>query len=234
MDMKEQAYTFLKGLHNTLDAILPGPVGMRERMEALVIENKNPSKIRENIFLYNVLPLINNYMQKVPGIGPDEARASMLCEYHKKVPALASENAFRRVGHAFSKNRKLGTDLIMEKWTSPDPCLPMNQAYPDFGFRKPFPYQIVFDAKYFNEPSVDAARKVLVEGAYEVMFYRGLPVTPPSSDGDPGWDYDFGCLLAYDASDFGVLAQSWASVNAKECFWGGANVYIMIIRGTGS
>jgi hypothetical protein len=58
---------------------------MKILMTRLAEEEKSPSKIRENLFLYYVLPIVTNRMQTIEGIGPDEARLSMLCEYHDKV-----------------------------------------------------------------------------------------------------------------------------------------------------
>ena len=75
-----------------------------------------------------------------------------------------------------------------------------------------------------------AKRLQLVEGIYETMFYVGLPKASPRSSREPGWDYDFGCLLAYDASDSGILVSAWNSVNCKPIFWEGGNLYVMILR----
>jgi len=72
----------------------------------------------------------------------------------------------------------------------------------------------------------------LIDGVYEAAHYRGLPKVPSKSTGEPEWDYDFGCLLAYDASDGGTLEAAWKSVRNKSAFWGGGNIYVMIIRGT--
>ena len=66
------------------------------------------------------------------------------------------------------------------------------------------------------------------------MFYRGLPSIAPRKEGEAGWDYEFACLLAYDASENGELAALWDAVNAKDTFWEGANIFIMIVRGMNS
>jgi hypothetical protein len=169
-------------------------------------------------------------MQTVPGIGPQEARLSMLCEYHAKVSDIAVGNAFRRAGYPFGK--ALGNvQETMLNWTADvKKTFPLNQAYPDFAIRAPFPHKIVFDAKYFDNNTSDAAAKALVEGVYEAAYYRGLPKVAPHP-AKPGWDYDYGCLLAYDASDDGVLTSAWRSVKSKNAFWDGGNIFVMIIRG---
>ena len=232
MDLKKDAYDFLVGLENELRKRLPAPAAMRAVISQLEKEGKSPSKIRENVFLYYMLPHICEHMQTVPGLGSDEARASMLCEYHSKVPKIASGNPFRRVGHPFGKNLGLGVDKIIQTWTKPPGALPLNQAYPDFCLRSPFPFKITFDAKYFFQNSESAANKALVEGAYEAMFYRGLPSVAARNTHEPSWDCDYGCLLAYDASDDGILESVWRSVRCKGAFWDGANIFVMIVRGT--
>jgi hypothetical protein len=123
-------------------------------------------------------------------------------------------------------------DEIFQSWTKVPSSLPLNQAYPDFCLRPPFPFKIVFDAKYFLQNSRSAANKALVEGAYEVMFYRGLPFANARNAQEPSWDYEYGCLLAYDASDDGVLESAWDSVRCKDTFWDGGNIFVMIVRGT--
>ena len=232
MDNKTGAHNFLEGMENELNKRLPAAAAMRMLISKLSEDGNSPSKIRENIFLYYVLPVIHEYMQTLPNIGPDEARKSILCEYHGKVPNIASGNPFRRAGHPFQKSVGLNAENIIQRWMKPVSVLPPNQAFPDFGFRSPFPYKIVFDAKYFTQSSEAAARKALVDGTYEVMFYRGLPMEPPSSPEDPGWDYEFGCLLAYDASDNGSLASAWDAVQCKQTFWDGGNIFVMILHGS--
>lgn len=231
MFRKRGAYEFLSGLEAILNQKLPEAAAMKERMANIATQGTSPSQIRENIFLYHILPLVSDYMQTIAGIGPSEARQSMLCEYHAKVPTLASGNCFRRLGHPFRKTPGLSINQIAQTWIKSPGVLPLNQAFPDFGFRSPFPYKIVFDAKYFTQNSEAAAYKALVEGSYEAMFYRGLPQTPPTVEGDAGWDFEFGCLLAYDASTAGILKKAWKAVTAKQNFWDGANIYIMIISG---
>jgi hypothetical protein len=118
----------------------------------------------------------------------------------------------------------LTDDWTCIEWTKAKTQYPINQAYPDLATRRPFPFSIVFDVKYFESGSSSKAEDDLVNGVYEVMHYRGLPRVAPRSTNDPGWDYDYGCLFAYDASEDGVLASTWKSVVSKEAFWDGANV----------
>jgi len=72
----------------------------------------------------------------------------------------------------------------------------------------------------------------LVKGVYETAYYRGIP--PSLSEENSGWDYDFGCFLVYDASDGAYMQQAWDSVTSKSMFWDGANIFVMIVRGSAS
>jgi hypothetical protein len=116
MNDKTSAHKFLTGLEGELTKLLPEPTQMRIRVAAPPEEGKDgksPSKIRENKFIYYALPIVTGYMQTIKGIGPNEARQSMLCEYHKKV-RNSSGNPFRRAGHPFRKNCNLDVDKIIQ------------------------------------------------------------------------------------------------------------------------
>jgi len=117
----------------------------------------------------------------------------------------------------------------MQRWKKPRGKLPLNESYPDLDVVHPFPFSIVFDAKFFKEASAAAAERALVAGVYEVVFYRGLPngLEEPEKD---ECGYDYGCLLAYDASKDGYLEKAWKSVVTKSLFWDDANVFVMILR----
>jgi hypothetical protein len=101
--------------------------------------------------------------------------------------------------------------------------------------RPPCPHKIVFEGKLFRARGIPAAEKALVTGIYEVFFYRGLPPIE-ESEKHPAWDYDYGCLLAYDATPEGTLKDAWESLSSavKDACWDGASVYVMILRGKAS
>jgi hypothetical protein len=229
---KDDAFAFLASLQSTLAQSLPNATAMKKEMLNISSEGGSEHKIRENQFLYHfVIRLIHRQMRTVPGIGHDEARRSLLCEYHAKASDISSGNALRRAGAPFGKTMGRSIQQIMSDWTKDTRSYPLNQAYPDVAIREPFPHSIVFDAKYFESNSSAAATKALIEGIYEAAHYRGLPKVSALSAEKPGWDYEFGCLLAYDASDDGVLTAAWNSVTSKKTFWDGGNVFVMIIRG---
>jgi len=74
-----------------------------------------------------------------------------------------------------------------------------------------------------------------VTSTYEAFFYRGLLYVPPKKLG-PAWDYEYSCLLAYDGSDDGNLHAAWSELpdHVRKGFWDGANICVMILRGTRS
>ena len=79
---------------------------------------------------------------------------------------------------------------------------------------------------------MSAAESALVNGIYEIFYYRGLPYSPGGTT-TADWNYDYGCLIAYDASPQGHLVRAWDSVVSKDCFWDGGNLFVMVLRGNG-
>ena len=68
---------------------------------------------------------------------------------------------------------------------------------------------------------------------YQAFFYLALPRLPATMR-HAAWDYEFACVLAYDATHDGVLLESWNSLPAsvRSACWTGANVYVMVLRGS--
>jgi hypothetical protein len=120
-DQKRLAYDFLVGLETRLNSTSPEPKTIKnlipKTLQDWEVQPKSPMKFPENAFLYKcALPQIFDYMQTVDGIGADEARQSVLCEYHACVPQFSSGNAFRRLGFPFKKKigvsaSELNTDV---------------------------------------------------------------------------------------------------------------------------
>jgi hypothetical protein len=229
MMTKQGAYRFLESVSDRLNNAAPAPSAIRDYVN-FVWDKSAEEKLerervacKENLAFYNFAAAHIFELGKVTAkLDDDEMRQAFHCEYYKKFPEFSGGNSFRRNGHLFSKNRDDDASKIMERWSKAG-TLPPNQAYPEAGLSSPFPFKIVFEAKLFTDESSGAAQKALVNGAYETAFYRGLP---PSD----GWDYDFGCLIAFDASDGAHLNHVWNSVAHKHLFWDDASVFIMIVR----
>lgn len=97
-------------------------------------------------------------------------------------------------------------------------------------YAPPVPYAVVGETKYFRKGSVEAAKTELVRGVFQCFYYRGLPSVPETKN-RPAWDYDYACLLAYDASESGSLVKAWEAVdpNVKVACWDGANIFVMVL-----
>lgn len=238
MKTKDSAYEYLKSLHLSLSRTLPAPPVMRKEIEITVARarrDKNMAHLRGNELAFvNAIatPLLFRSLAEFPGMSEDDARQSFLSESFRALPQYCSGTPARRLRHPFSKAMSSNAREVYSRWTGESNGVPLTQSCPDFAFREPFPYSIVFEAKYFQVDSQAAARRELVSDAYQAFFYRALP-TDCTDDSRPDWAYEFSCLFAYDASSEGHLVEAWESLSAdvKVGFWGGANVYVMILRG---
>lgn len=236
---KDKAYEFLQSLEESLNASLPQHAelkqGIRDIVKAAKIDDAQKHlRQPENAFLYHyAVPIIFDRMQTVPGIGEVEARRSFLSEFYRNFPQWSLATPARTQGHPF--NKILGTKpaAIIDRWTGVNGAS-LTQACPDFAFREPFPFKIVFEGKYFEQGGATAARSVLATNIYQAFFYRGLPYVGPRRS-SPAWDYEYACMLACDASESGTLKQAWDSLDehVKGAFWSGASVYVMILRSAG-
>jgi hypothetical protein len=73
----------------------------------------------------------------------------------------------------------------------------------------------VFEGKYFLRGKVTAAETALASHIYQAFFYRGLAKLPATKT-HPAWDYDYACVLAYDATQEGTLVQAWDGLRSKD------------------
>jgi hypothetical protein len=82
---------------------------------------------------------------------------------------------------------------------------------------------------------LDPCQRLCLKSHNQAFFYRSLPYVEPRKPSMPAWDYDFACLLAYDASSDGSLKRAWDRLDnqVKRAFWKGANVYVIMLGGTG-
>jgi hypothetical protein len=236
--LKSRAHDFLKSLEDQLISHTPPPEDMRRRIREIVVDAKTNNTMKhmrkpEDAFLYKyAMPVIFRHMQTVEGIGAIEARHSLLCEYYRNMKEYCHCTPARTQRHPFSKAVGTKPAQIIAQWTGSHGAR-LRQACPDFAVREPFPFKIVFEGKYFDKGAATKARIELVTDLYQAFFYRGLPYIARKKN-SPAWDYDFACLLAYDASDEGNLKGAWDSLDSqvKNAFWDGANVYVMIFSGT--
>jgi len=162
---------------------------------------------------------------------PEQARAALYAEGFRNFPEMAINTPARLARHPFSKVLVNNAQDIYAQWSGRTAGVALKQSCPDFALRAPFPHNILFEAKYFQGQSSAAAERELVATAYQTFFYRGLPATH-SSAGRP-WGYDYAVAFVYDASAEGYFEKAWQDLpsEVKAGFWGGANVYLMVLRG---
>jgi hypothetical protein len=234
-EKKEEARQFLDRVQKALAAILPDASELRRAVRAEIASAKKESKKYvygpESAFLHTYfIPRFFDLIQTDGQISKSDARHSFLCEGYANISDCASGSPIRTQGHPFTKLLSATAAEVARTWQEKDKN-PLAQACPDFAVRAPFPYNIVFEAKYFEHGSFEKASRDLVAGIYEAFFYRALPYVPPKKGG-PAWDYDFACLIACDASSNGSLSAAWDSFSAtvKNGLWEGGNVYVMLVR----
>lgn len=149
------------------------------------------------------------------------------------MPDISRQSPIRWVRHPFRKVLGSSPAAVYQAWKNPEKGGALTQSCPDFGLRDPFPHSILFEGKYFASGSAEFAQRRLVTDIYEAFFYRGLP-SLTGTETRPEWKYDYACLLAYDASPKATFTSAWTGLDPKtrRSFWDGANVYLMILRGT--
>jgi len=237
---KDQALEFLKELEKTLNSKLPGPTDMKSWIRDTVAAAKTDDKqkhlrLPEAAFLNGqALPVLFELLKTYGGgLSTDDARRVLLSEYHRTTPEIALWSPIRWERHPFRKILNASPSDIYRVWTNAEKHYGLTQSCPDFSLRDPFPHSILFEGKYFQSGSPEFAKRKLVTDIYETFFYRGLPSLAPAK-GHPEWKYDYACFMAYDASALGTLAKAWNDLplQTRRCFWEGANVYVMILRGS--
>jgi hypothetical protein len=233
------AYQFFKRMEAFLNDRIPTENIVREEIEKVVSESKQSVGQRQkafpegaflNHYLYHNL---HDYLLTLPGFDKEKARQSLLSESHKSLSDIASGSAAHRIEHPFRKVIGVTPEEVMKGWQGNGAQNPVARSYPDFALQSPCPYKTVFEGKYFPKGSKKAAEKSLATDLYQAFFYLGLSKIP-ETNGKAAWDYDYACLLAFDATEQGHLVNAWESLDpeVKQAFWGGANIYVMILRGS--
>ncbi len=237
-DFRRMAREFFEGLENHLNRELGGYPNVAEHLASVVRRAKASTDKRgkafpEGAFLNeSVFPHVYDFVARWPRMSEETARRAFLCEGYMHNRKIASGSPARRVAHPFQKVF-CDPNSIMDHWKKRGLKPVLGGRFPDMALREPFPYKTVFECKYFDGRDFDKCGPALVEGVYQAFYYLGLPRLPKGSWGN-AWDYDFACFLAFDASNEGGLKQAWESVRkaVKSIIWDGANIYVMILRGS--
>jgi hypothetical protein len=218
-----------------------GADGFLKELQAYLNNTIDHSKVREWVetkranfesdFLNEfVLPRISEYLSQ--RLSPDEAKKSLLTEstYARKTLGIASGTPASPEKHLFTKVLGVPAKTLVELWWGDGEKHPFSQSCPDWAFRSPCEHTIVFESKLFRTGGSEAAKTELVKGIYQCFYYRGQPKVLATGK-RRGWDYDYACLLAYDASETSSLVEAWKSVANKvgrEC-WKASNIFVMVL-----
>lgn len=239
---KAQALAFLRELERTLNNCLPGPADMESWIRRTVAAARTNDKekhlrLPEAAFLNGkVLPVIFELIQSYCGLSKEQARLALLNEYHRSMPDVSCASPIRWERHPFKKIVGASPTDIYRAWADSEKGHGLTQSCPDFSLRDPFPHSILFEGKYFpwRSGSLEFAERQLVALIYQAFFYRGLPRLASKPKKHLDWHYEYACLLAFDASPKGTLTTAWSALHPRiqRGFWEGANVYVMILRGT--
>ena len=234
----QQAYQFFKDLEQYLNQRIPPPKNIRNEIDIVVKRARKSTDQRhkafpEGAFLnhYIAYPLYE-FVSAYPGMDKEKAHQALLSESFRQLSDISSGPPARREAHPFMKILGAKPRQIIKQWKCELESSPVIQSCPDLALRSPFPHKIVFEGKYFKQGGIYAAETNLAKDIYQTFFYLGLSYLPETKT-HPAWDYDHGCLLAYDATEEGSLLKAWDGFDPrvrKGC-WEGANIYVMILRG---
>jgi hypothetical protein len=238
-EQKELARSFLETLEASLGQQLPGPTAVSSWVRSTVAaaksdETKAHLRTPEPAFLHGrVVPVLFSTLQSGPwALNPEQAREALLNEYFREMPEFCTRSPSRSTLHPFDKAMGASAVQVYRRWAGRGKRRALTQACPDFAVTTPFKAPTVFEGKYFSGGSRDRARRELVVNIYQAFYYRSLPQLPEGGDGRR-WDYDYACMLAFDASQDGTLKAAWEDLDVKvrRSFWNDANVYVMVLRG---
>jgi hypothetical protein len=235
--VKEQAEEFLQLLGKSILRDAPRGTAMAPEIRRIVAaakENEREKHLRlpEAAFLNTyAVPALFRSLQDNAGLTREQAREALRNEYHRTMQEYSVHSPIRAIRHPFKKTLGAQPETIYREWRNADKSFGLTQSAPDFALGKPFPHSILFEGKYFASGTQDYAARQLVADLYQAFFYRGLSPLEATKR-HPEWDYDYVCLLAFDASPKGTLVAAWNALDAKvkRSFWDGANIYVMILR----
>lgn len=239
-DKKTAAKAFLDRLATAISRRTPPGTAMERHIRRTIAEakqddNKKHLRLPEAAFLnLFAVPVLFEELQSVGGLTEEQARAALLNESHPSMPQYSTAGPYRAIEHPFNKTMVATASAIYASWTTKDDHWGLSKCGPDFALRPPFSHRILFEGKYFCKGSQEYAGRELVKDIYQACFYRGLPPVP-ATNGRAEWNYDYACLLAYDASPQGTLRAAWDALGepVQQSFWKSANVYVMILGGQG-
>jgi hypothetical protein len=238
-ESKDAALQYLKSLENALASSgMPKGAEMNATIRSIVAASKADDKqkhlrLPEAAFLNHfAIPALFRHLQTNMGLSEPEAREALLNEYHRSMPETSLGSPIFPLRFPFKKALGANSGDIYREWLYPKKGDGLTQSAPDFTLRRPFPHSIVFEGKYYASGSSEYGGRQLATDLYQAFYYRALPKTPARRKSAADWDYDYACLLVFDASKDGTLLSAWEALpsKVKKSFWESANIYVMILR----
>lgn len=238
---KADAYRFFTGLETHLNSSIPAPETVRADIAAAIQKAKasergtaeRHSSFAEGAFLNSyVIAHMHSFLMTEFRFSSDDARRALLSESFRSHRGLASGSPVRPGAHPFRKVIDASPRQIMTIWRGKGNVTPLaRNSCPDLALRVPSPHRSVFEAKYHSVPGLARAETELVRSIYQAFFYLGLPHLEETKT-HAAWDYEYACVLAYDATTDGAMLKAWNSLptEVKSACWTGANIYVMVLR----
>jgi hypothetical protein len=240
---KAEARLFLQAMESFLATELPTRSEVRAAVDeevarARAAKQKSPDKNQSYIsspegafFKLLGIGCVFRFLVEKAAMPEDEARTALLSESFRNCRNFSSNSPRSKEKHPFTKNVGENIRKIVARWWDKDEKSAVQQSCPDLALRPPCRHRIVIEGKYFRKGGYEFAQSELVKDIYQCFYYRGLPRIP-ATKAHPEWNYDYACLLAYDASEEGNLKTAWARANKKvvDGLWDGANIHVMVVR----
>ena len=238
MSTKKEAFNFLRSVEDYLNKTIPPPSIVAEELSSIVKKAKSSGKelhkaYPEGAFLnHYIAPAFFEFLKSQVGLNAKEAKKAFLSESYRNISEFASASPARSQRHPFKKVIGVRPREIIKQWKGEGQGSSVAQSCPDMAFRSPCPHTIIFEGKYFSKGNIQSAETALATDIYQAFFYLGLSHLPETSK-HPAWNYDYVCMLAYDATKSGSLKEAWESLDKKVKIgcWEGASIYVMILRG---
>jgi len=233
----KNAFEFLHGLELFLNSCIPCPEDMVDQILSIVDQSKENEdthkRFPEGALLNEfITPNIHRYLIEKCGLSEEQACKAVLSESFRNLSGIASASPSRLEPHPFQKIVGVKPKDIIATWRGEKKTQPITRSCPDMALRYPSPHTVIFEGKYFPSGGMNAAETALITDLYQAFFYLGLS-PHPETETHPAWEYEYSCLIAYDASEKSSLKESWLALDTavKKAFWNGANIYVMILSG---
>ena len=238
---KPDARALFARLERLLNSAIPPPDVVRAELAATVRKAKvaarrtpdRHSTFEEGAFLNSyVIRLVHGFLKYECGLTSEDATLALLSESYRSHREWSSGSPVRPGSHPFRKFTASPKE-VMDTWRGRTARNSLaRNCCPDLALRGPGPIRAVFEAKYHGAHGVGTAETALVESIYQAFFYLALPHLEQTKT-HAAWNYEYACVLAYDASADRAMSQAWQSLSTevKDACWTGANVYVMILGG---